>query len=637
MASQRLNIGAWPKLNRFLARLGADQRGNVAMMFGLSLPVLLMLVFGGIDINRVSTAKANLQDALDAATLAAARSPYTSDQTKELNAVGLTALKANLRATDGVSFNDSDISFTVDANQVVKGAAKIQVKTLVANIILPPYGKLLDDTLPVASSSDVQRSSKNIEVALVLDVTGSMNNGKIESLKSAANQLVDIVVQDVQTPYYTKMSLVPYSMGVNLGGYANNARGVPTATANVTNIAWSTGSIASISAVTKANPAVLTTTAAHGFVNGDRVAIWNASGMTQLNGVAFTVTNVNASARTFQLIGGNGAVIDSRNYSTFTGSASKPAYVAKCLRTDCKPKVTANNHGLLTRNGTVVFEGVQGMDYLNTRPLTVSEVNTNDFIVDVVGGQTYTRGGTTACGENGCAWRVFTSASGSLRALKNSDCVSERAGNQAYTDASPSSARLGFNYPADNLNNGLNPCLNAPLRPLSSDKPGLKSAINALTIGGSTAGHIGAAWGWYTVSPNFNSLWPSNGAGPYRDMNVLKSVILMTDGEFNTPYSNGVISSDAGSGSGSTADHINQNAPNGSSTSQALKLCTAMKAQGITVYTVGFQVGTTGAAADLMKNCATSPDYAYLPTSSTDLSEAFKAIGRDITRLRITR
>ena len=50
-------------------------------MFGLSLPVLLMLVFGGIDINRVSTAKANLQDALDAATLAAARSPYTPAST----------------------------------------------------------------------------------------------------------------------------------------------------------------------------------------------------------------------------------------------------------------------------------------------------------------------------------------------------------------------------------------------------------------------------------------------------------------------------------------------------------------------------------------------------------------------------
>lgn len=627
MASQRLNIGAWPKLNRFLARLGADQRGNVAMMFGLSLPVLLMLVFGGIDINRVSTAKANLQDALDAATLAAARSPYTSDQTKELNAVGLTALKANLRATDGVSFNDCDISFTVDANQVVKGAAKIQVKTLVANIILPPYGKLLDDTLPVASSSDVQRSSKNIEVALVLDVTGSMNNGKIESLKSAANQLVDIVVQDVQTPYYTKMSLVPYSMGVNLGGYANNARGVPTATANVTNIVWSTGSIKTVTAATRSATAEITTSAAHGFAAGDKVAFWGASGMTQLNGVVYEVGSV-PNSTTFSLKGLN------TSRSTALNTNQSTPYVAKCLRSDCRPKVTAANHRLTK---TVVFENLRGMTSYNQRPFEISEVTANDFIVNAVGAEVWSGGGTTACGENGCAWRVFTSASGSLRALKNSDCVSERAGNQAYTDASPSSARLGFNYPADNLNNGLNPCLNAPLRPLSSDKPGLKSAINALTIGGSTAGHIGAAWGWYTVSPNFNSLWPSNGAGPYRDMNVLKSVILMTDGEFNTPYSNGVISSDAGTGSGSTADHINQNAPNGSSTSQALKLCTAMKAQGITVYTVGFQVGTTGAAADLMKNCATSPDYAYLPTSSTDLSEAFKAIGRDITRLRITR
>lgn len=628
MAPQHLKNRAWSQLKALAARLRADQRGNVAMMFGFSLPVLLMLVFGGIDISRVSTAKANLQDALDAATLAVARSSYTGEQTKELNAVGLAALKANLRATEGVTFKDTDVNFSVDSNQVVKGTATIQVKTLVANIILPPYGKLLDDTLPVGSSSDVQRSSKNIEVALVLDVTGSMNeNNKIRDLRAAANQLVDIVVQDVQTPYYTRMSLVPYSMGVNLGNYADAARGAPVPSyGTVTNIVWLTGAIKTVTAASRSAAAEITTSTAHGFVVGDKVAFWGASGMTQLNGVVYEVGAV-PNSTTFSLKGWN-----TTRWNALTNQTT--AYVAKCLRPDCRPKVTAANHRLTK---TVVFENLRGTTSYNRRPFEISEVTANDFVVNAVGAEVWSGGGTTSCGEYGCAWRVFTNVSGTLRGLSNSNCVSERTGGDAYTDVSVSAAKVGFNYPADSANGAENPCLNAPLRPLSSDKTALKSAINSLPVGGSTAGHIGAAWGWYTLSPNFNSLWPSNGAGAYRDMNVLKSVILMTDGDFNTPYSEGVISSDAGTGSGANGDHINRASANGSSINQALRLCAAMKAQGITVYTVGFQVGTTGPAADLMKNCATSPDYAYLPASGADLTDAFKAIGRDITRLRITR
>lgn len=632
MASQRLNIGALARLKTFISCLRGDRRGNVAMMFGLSLPVLVMMVMGGVDISRVATVRANLQDALDAATLAAARSPYTSAQQAQLNAVGLAALKANLRTNPAIVFNEADVHFTVDANQMVTGSAKVQVKTLVANIVLPPYGKLLDDKLPVTTDAQVERSSKNIEVALVLDITGSMNNGKIEALQNAANQLVDIVVQDVQTPFYTKMSLVPYSMGVNLGSYANGARGTPTGSkANVSAIAWSTGAERTVTAATRASKAQITTSTAHGLVAGDTIAIWGATGMTRLNGVAFQVDTV-VNATNFTLRNA-----DSRSWTALTGSNAR---MAKCLRDDCRPRVTANGHGLFvttpTVNGTVVLEGVQGMDQLNEQPYEISEVTANSFILNTVGAKAYTSGGKTTCGEYGCEWRVFTSKSGPLRALRNSTCVSERTGSAAYTDAAPSTSRVGYNYPAS-PSASENPCPSARLLPLTSNKADLKSSINGLKIGGSTAGHIGASWGWYTVSPNFNSLWPSSGAGTNDLRTTLKSVILMTDGEFNTPYAQGVISGDAGSGSGSTADHISVNATNGDSIAQALRLCSAMKSQGVTVYTVGFQVGKTGAAADMMKNCATGPDYAYLPESGADLTEAFKAIGRDITRLRIAR
>ena len=46
----------------------------------------------------------------------------------------------------------------------------------------------------------------------MLDVTNSMTGQRLTDLKVAAKDMVDMIVQDVQTPYYTKMAIVPYNM-----------------------------------------------------------------------------------------------------------------------------------------------------------------------------------------------------------------------------------------------------------------------------------------------------------------------------------------------------------------------------------------------------------------------------------------
>jgi hypothetical protein len=62
-----------------------------------------------------------------------------------------------------------------------------------------------------------------------------------------------------------------------------------------------------------------------------------------------------------------------------------------------------------------------------------------------------------------------------------------------------------------------------------------------------------------------------------------------------------------------------------------------MKLKGIIVYTVGFQIGNSGNARSLLQYCASTSSGFYDAGSGTELSEAFNAIGRDITRLRISR
>jgi Flp pilus assembly protein TadG len=610
-----------------LKRVADDARGNVAMIFGLSMPVLVLMTVGGVDIHRASTVRVNLQDALDAAALAAARSPYTTSV--DIQRVGMAALRANLKNYPNITLLEADTTFVLNSDDVVVANSKVDVKTLVANLFLPPYGKFMDDYLPVGAHSEVDRSSRNIEVALVLDITGSMSGSRIEDLREAAKDLVDLVVQDVQTPFYSKVALVPYSMGVNAGSYATAARGGVVGSVNVTNASWSTGTAKSISGITRDNPAVVTSSG-HGFSNGDVVWISGVRGMTQMNNKAYIVQN--KTTNTFQLKTLSGSTINSNWYSSYDRNGT----VRKCQTTDCSVVITAANHGL-QNNQYVYFTDVGGMRQLNDQTFLVGNRTTNTFTIDLEPDEVsaYTSGGKAWCAQGTagrCTYFAFENVYGDLTTQKISTCVTERTGAQAYTDAAPSTAYVGRNYPGSS-----NPCLNATLVPLSSNRTSLKNTIDDFEAVGSTAGQIGIGWGWYMVSPNFNSLWPTSGAGAYNIGETLKAVVIMTDGEFNTPYCSGVISRDAGSGSGNNDEKIDCASDNGDPFTQGKAMCDGMKAQNIVVYTVGLGLAAGGDAANLLSYCASSPGNFYLPSSGGDLSDAFAAIGRDISKLRISK
>ena len=247
---------------------------------------------------------------------------------------------------------------------------------------------------------------------------------------------------------------------------------------------------------------------------------------------------------------------------------------------------------------------------------------------------------SVGCFLLGCDKLTFLTASGGSKTYDISiGCVSERTGPQRFTDAAPSLLSLvGPNYPPS-----ADPCPSNSITPLTNNKTVLKAQIDLLEAAGSTAGHIGVAWGWYLLSPNWGYLWPSaSQPAPYSDLELLdarghpllrKIAILMTDGEFNTAYCNGVISKDSTSGSGS--DHINCNATNGNSFSQSESLCTNMKGQGILVYTIGFNLAQQS-ARDLMTHCATDASHAFLASTGDELRQVFREIATRISSLRLT-
>ncbi|RYF94564.1 MAG: pilus assembly protein TadG [Caulobacteraceae bacterium] len=603
----------------FLRRFARARRGAVAVQFAVVALPLAVLSLGLLDVNQASMSKRTLQDALDAAALIVAKSKAaTNAEADTLGDRALAAQLATMNASDG-TLASSTFTLGGTNNNTVIADATVTVTPVVANL-------WLQGNMSVGAHSEVLRSASNLEVALVLDITYSMVGQPLTDLKSAAGELVDLVVKDVQTPFYSKVALVPYSMGVNLEGNAATARGAITAGKSITAASWATGTAKTITGITKANPAVVSSTS-HGFENGDRVYISGVKGMTQVNGKVYTVDG--KTTNSFKLLSTN-----SSNWSSFQSGDTPRA--TECQATNCEVVVTSTAHGF-ANNDWVYITGVGGMTQINNLAWKVTNKAANTYWLDASVGPSYgtfNANGTGWCTTAGCQYYRYTGRSGSTYVQEISTCVSERTGSNKQTDVGLGTSYVGRNYAAS----GSNDCLTAGLTGLSTNKTTLKNKINAYVAQGSTAGQIGLEWGWFAISPNFNGLFTGTSApAAYTAPDIKKVVVLMTDGEFNSMYCNGVLSSDTDVNVSSYDGHaINCAATNGDGFTQAKAMCAAMKLKGIVIYTVGFNISTSTDVTGMLNSCATSGS-AYLPNSGTALKTAFRAIGQDISSLRISK
>ena len=304
-----------------------DVRGNASIAFAFCAVAVTGGVGIAIDTSVAYNVKSQLGAAVDAAALAGARN--FASPTRD----------ADIQRFFDANFQSGYMGSVAEPLQIVPDDESRTI-TVTARVNIPTFfmGVLGTDSTDVAATAEATLSSRDVEVAMVLDVTGSMRNfNRIVDLKAAAIELVDIVVQDLQDPFYSKVALVPYASGVNVGSYADQVRGAITP-------------------------------------------------------------------------------------------------------------------------GTCTYPDAPNCDSFE-----------------------------------------FTNDEGDSRTYDVSTCVTERSGPHLSTDAAPSLAPLGTHYPPDGT---YNPCPTAEIMPLTSNKTALTNAINALTHGGSTAGQIGTAWGWYMVSPN---------------------------------------------------------------------------------------------------------------------------------------
>lgn len=233
---------------------------------------------------------------------------------------------------------------------------------------------------------------------------------------------------------------------------------------------------------------------------------------------------------------------------------------------------------------------------------------------------------TTTCTNSWYGQKCTTTAG-----IDADTCVIERNNANATTDAAPAGADLLPNMESPSW--GRYSCPQANVVPLRdrTERDSLKASIDSYAASGATAGHIGTSWGWYLLSPNWASVLPSESApAAYSDKMVQKSMIVMTDGEFNTSYIGGK-GANPSVNNGAASDDTQQTAE---SYARFDALCTSVKDSGITVYTVGFNLNDPDALAHL-GTCASAADHFYDAKTGAQLKDAFKDIANRLGNLRV--
>ncbi|SFS68582.1 Putative Flp pilus-assembly TadE/G-like [Sulfitobacter marinus] len=166
--------------------------------------VLMMVMVGGIqlDFMRHELERSKLQAVSDRAVLAASDLDQTldpEDVVKDYFAKsGMTEYLSNVTVNDGLNFR----TVTVDATKPLD---------------TPYLRKFGFDTLDVPAHSQAEERVANVEISLVLDISGSMAQGsRISNMRDAAKVFIDTVLRD-ETEDLISISLVPYSEHVNAG------------------------------------------------------------------------------------------------------------------------------------------------------------------------------------------------------------------------------------------------------------------------------------------------------------------------------------------------------------------------------------------------------------------------------------
>ncbi|TKT82964.1 TadE/TadG family type IV pilus assembly protein [Aquamicrobium sp. LC103] len=204
-------------LRRIAARFVRSTEGNFAVMMGVVASVLALSAGYALNTAQLYHAKSNLLAALDAAVTSTARD-LTTGKIEEKDA--RTIVEAFLLANGDRAFAGPG-RVTLDSVVIDRVASTVSAQaSVVVDVAFPLFGTL--NRQRITTDSAALYSDKKIEVAMMLDVTGSMQGQKIRDLKTAAKNAVDaFLVGQNQADPRVRVAIVPYADAVNTGSLSN--------------------------------------------------------------------------------------------------------------------------------------------------------------------------------------------------------------------------------------------------------------------------------------------------------------------------------------------------------------------------------------------------------------------------------
>ncbi len=191
-----------------LSRFGKDASGNVGLMFGFIAVPMIGIAGVSVDYARASSARASLSVAVDSAALMVAR-----DATKLTDAQLKTRAEALIRANLAGNSDAKLGTYTVAINRTAR-TVNVTATTAVDTSLTKVIGV---DTIPVSSTAQSAWGTNTVELALVLDNTGSMaSSNKMTELKKASLDLLKIMKDASTVPDQIRISVVPFATQVRL-------------------------------------------------------------------------------------------------------------------------------------------------------------------------------------------------------------------------------------------------------------------------------------------------------------------------------------------------------------------------------------------------------------------------------------
>ena len=183
-----------------------SEKGSVIPLVGVAFFVIMGVIGMAIDIGRAQLVESKLMNSMDAAGLAAGAKLNTA------------SVQAEVEKFVDANYPDGYVDSTVTsiATAVTNGGRTITVSgtAVMQTAFMQLFGV---SEVSISATSEITRAVGGLELALVLDNTGSMSGSKLADLKVASHELLDVVFGSETVASKLFVGVVPFSQSVNIG------------------------------------------------------------------------------------------------------------------------------------------------------------------------------------------------------------------------------------------------------------------------------------------------------------------------------------------------------------------------------------------------------------------------------------